>query len=525
MQPPASAISTVGNSEPSEASLLPAAASLRARFARGAIWSLIGTLVSQGLTLVASVVTARLLGKSEFGELGMINSTVGVFGMLAGLGLGLTTTKYVAEFRTRDTDRAGRIIGLTSTVALGSGGLIAIGIVLFAQVLATRVLNAPALASELRIGSILLLLNTLNGVQTGTLSGFEAFREIAQSNFMRGIASFPVMLVGVIVWRLPGAVWGLVVAAAIGWSLNHLFLRKKCRAAGVRLRLRGIWAEDSILWGFSLPALLADIAAGPAMWAANAILVNQKNGYSELGLFSAANQWRSALMFIPNILLQVALPILSSLDVDSSDSARSQFARTFEITQTLTLGIVLPLGVLLIFYSDYVIGFYGPQFSRGLPSLIGVALTVMIMGVSAASGPAIQASGRMWAGFTVNLIWGVVMLGLVWAYAPSLGAVALAFAPAAAYVVLAVVAFVILRAQLEKGVLLRAVAAMVWSTGAAAVALAVSPLVRHILGVPCFLVCVMVTLFVFSTAHTRHLLLSVLPVVKGFFARGRLLRS
>jgi len=45
--------------------------SLRARFAKGATWSLIGAVISQGLALVASVIVARLLGEVGFGELGM----------------------------------------------------------------------------------------------------------------------------------------------------------------------------------------------------------------------------------------------------------------------------------------------------------------------------------------------------------------------------------------------------------------------------------------------------------------------
>lgn len=484
--------------------------SLRSRFARGAIWSLIGTLISQGLILSASIVTARILGKSGFGEFGMINSTVGVFGALAGLGLGLTTTRYVAQFRTKSPDRAGRIIGLTSVVAAGSGGLVALATCAFAPFLADHFLNASTLAEELRIGSLLLLLNTLNGVQTGTLSGFEAFKDIAHSNFIRGLASFPLLIVGVVKWGLPGAVWGLVAAAAIGWLLNHFFVRKNCRTAGISLRLRGISGEGSILWGFSLPAVLSDISVGPAIWAANAILVHQKNGYAEMGLFSAANQWRSAMMFIPNILLQVSLPILCSIDVESSETARSQFARTFEITQTLTLSIVLPLGILLMFYGDIVMGFYGAQFSRAVPSLIGVALTVMIMGVSAAGGPAVQARGRMWTGFILNLIWGLILLCLVWLTAARLGAIALAWSPAIAYIVMAILTFLVLRSDLEEGALRRGLAAIIFSGLTAFASLALPPLLRHILAIPFLCLSALIILFFLSTHHTRHLLLSSL---------------
>jgi O-antigen/teichoic acid export membrane protein len=482
--------------------------SLRSRFARGAIWSLIGTLISQGLTLLAFIVTARFLGKAGLGELGIVNSTVGVFGTFAGLGLGLTTTKYVAEFRTKDAERAGRIIGLTSMIAAASSGLVAIGICLFAHPVATHILNAHELAEELRIGSLLLLLNTMNGVQTGTLSGLEAFREIAQANCLRGLIAFPLMIIGVVSWGLPGAVWGLVASSAVAWSLNHLFLRKKCRKAGISPHVSGIRHEFPILWSFSLPASLAEVAVGPAIWAANAILVNQTNGYAEMGVFSAANQWRNALMFIPNVLLQVALPILSSLDVDSSDSARSRFSNTFEITQTLTLAVVFPLGVLIMFYGDIVIGFYGAQFSNAFPSLVGVTLTVMIIGVSAAGGPAIQARDRMWVGFGLNLIWGTILLSVVWFSAARLGALSLAYSPAIAYMVMAVLTFVVLGPDLEKGALSRGIGAIALSITAAALSLAIPPLLRHILATPILLLSFWTIVFVLSTRHTRHLLFS-----------------
>ncbi len=103
-------------------SALWAADSLRGRFARGAVWSLLGALMAQGATLAASVITARLLGREQFGEYGMIQSTVGMLGIFAGLGLGMTATKFVAELRTRDPQRAGRIIALGTAAAVISGG-------------------------------------------------------------------------------------------------------------------------------------------------------------------------------------------------------------------------------------------------------------------------------------------------------------------------------------------------------------------------------------------------------------------
>ncbi len=141
--------------------------SLRQRITRGALWSLTGAVISQALALAASVITARYLGKEGFGEFGIIQSTIGMLGTLAGLGLSTTATKYVAQLRTTDPDRAGRIIALGSAIALSSGSLLSAASFLFAPLLAARTLNAPQLTMELRIASGLLVLNALNGTQTG----------------------------------------------------------------------------------------------------------------------------------------------------------------------------------------------------------------------------------------------------------------------------------------------------------------------------------------------------------------------
>ena len=80
------------------------------RLAKGVFWSMAGAVISRGLGIVSSVVVARTLGKVGFGELGIIHSTVMMFQLFAGFGLGLTATKYVAEYRGTDPQKAGRII-------------------------------------------------------------------------------------------------------------------------------------------------------------------------------------------------------------------------------------------------------------------------------------------------------------------------------------------------------------------------------------------------------------------------------
>jgi hypothetical protein len=49
------------------------------RLAKGAFWSLVGTVLSRSLSVIASILVARMLGKVGMGELGIIQNTVAAF--------------------------------------------------------------------------------------------------------------------------------------------------------------------------------------------------------------------------------------------------------------------------------------------------------------------------------------------------------------------------------------------------------------------------------------------------------------
>src|SRR5688500_10249953 len=105
-------LTPVVRSEPNQA---------RRRLAVNASWTLLGTVSTYATTALGGILAARILGPAGFGELGVIRSTVVTVGVLAGIGFGLSATKYVAELRQLDPRRAGRILGLLMSVALVLG--------------------------------------------------------------------------------------------------------------------------------------------------------------------------------------------------------------------------------------------------------------------------------------------------------------------------------------------------------------------------------------------------------------------
>ncbi|MDE3136086.1 MAG: oligosaccharide flippase family protein [Acidobacteriota bacterium] len=404
--------------------LLPSG-SLRARFALGAFWSLAGATLSRGSLLAASVVCARLLGEAGFGALGMIQSTVGMFGVFAGLGLGLTATKYVAEFRRSDPEHAGRILRLSATAAFCAGLAMAAALILAASFLSRTVLAAPSLAEPLTLGAGLVFFGAINGAQTGALAGFEAFATIARVNLWSGVLSFPLIALGVLSDGLAGAVIGMVAALGVTWLLNQRALARECSLAGVPRMTEGCGREWPILHQFSLPAFLASVIVAPGLWLSSALLVRQPHGYAQLGLYTAADKWRLLILFVPTSVSTTTLPVLASLYGEGDGRG---FRGVFRANLLVNTGLALVAALLVSLFASPILAIYGHGFRQGGAVLVVLAFAALPGALNTVLGQPLVAARAMWWRLAFDLVLVGSLVGLAWILIPRYGALGLASA-------------------------------------------------------------------------------------------------
>jgi O-antigen/teichoic acid export membrane protein len=388
-----------------------------------------GAVISRGLMLLALILVARMLGKTGYGQLGMIQSTVGMFGVLAGFGLGLTATKHVAEFRKSDPLRAGRIIGLSGLVALTTGSLMALGLFIFAPWLAEHTLNAPHLSGPLRISAAMLFISALNGAQTGALSGFEAFKTIAHVNLLAGLLAFPMLVIGAYFGGLAGAVWAMTINLGINWLLNHLALRKEAARHGVPLTFRTCTRELSILWRFTLPAVLGGVLVGPANWACSALLVNQPRGYGELGVYNAILCVKQVPEMVLAMLMAPLLPMLSeSFGKGDSHSYNKMLRYAF----ALSLCVVVPISLVQAAMPTLTLLPYGQDYQGHTSVVQWLMFHAVLVGLFQPFGSMLASMNRMWFGFAYNLSWAAAFMLLAYLFVPRYGGSGLAVALAMA---------------------------------------------------------------------------------------------
>lgn len=395
------------------------------RLIKGMSWTILGTFFSKAFMMIAAVAAAKILGVEEYGQYGMINSTVLMFSSFAGLGLAATATKFIAEYKAMDHVRAARIYSMVSLIGLLSGAIMLVLLFLFSDYLANTQLKQPELSILLKISSILLLTNTVNTIQIGILSGFEDFRNIAKFTLINGIIAFLLNILLTNIWGLKGLVFSNVIISVIMFLIYRIGISKNLKSFQIKFRLFGFSKEIKVLWEFSLPSMLSGVMIGPVTWLSNSFIISTSSGYYEMGIFNAANQWRNLLLFIPAAIGNVLLPLII---------ANKNNSNVERVNILLGWIIVLFISVPILSFPELISVIYGSQYnSNEFKVVISlIALTCCIFSFNDGVGRQIISNNVMWFGLVNNLFWAIIFLLVTYICIP-LGAIGLATAYFSSY--------------------------------------------------------------------------------------------
>ena len=414
-----------------------AASSIAKRLARGSMWGLLGSASSRILVLLAMILVARILGKVSFGEFGMIQATLGVAGLMAGIGLGNTGTRFVAQHASTNPVQAGRIIGLVNGVSWLAILLFA-GIILFSSSeIADLILGAPHLDAALSWGVLLMAANVLRGVQAGVISGFERFDLVAKLNILEGIVSIIAMVTFARIYGVVGVLLGMALGGGLAWLAGQLCLRAVLLKDNITIRYRGSFKDWRILSTFSLPSLMANLVATPVLWFCMAMVARSQNGYAEMGIYNAAYQWHGPMIFIPMILMSTSIPLLVQ---EWESGNKNNFRKVTLWITALTLTIAVPPVLLISTLSPWIMSLYGEDFSEGWLILVLLLAAAPFHALTNISTGALLGMNQAWRVFGVNVLWGVMMLSMTFSLVPSFGITGLALAFLLAYAVQAMTA-------------------------------------------------------------------------------------
>ncbi len=406
--------------------------SLRRGLAVGAFWTMAGSACSRGLVLATYVIMARLLGKTVYGQWSLVQAAVNTFALLGIAGLGMTVTHHVASYRSIDPARAGRILclclltaGVTVSVATACGAALS-------GVVARDILNTPALHSTLLVGCLLLFSMALCQVAQAALAGFEDFAGLAGNNLAQGV----LLLVSAYPLTKAMGLNGAVLAIGASWFLAMVLglwrVRRNCRRLGVPLGLGGIWQERSVLKSFALPFLLGDGVGVLAMLLSQSAVGRIPGGFASLGGYNASAQWRDILLFVPDSLRRIALPILSRL---RGHGHGDEYVRAVWVNVVLNASLAALAAIPLMILSPWILSFYGPGFSADWPVMVVLLAAGVFQALRDVLLQVTTSLGRIWSNALVALAWAGTLAAVTLIGLPRYGVMAFAAGLAAAMLV------------------------------------------------------------------------------------------
>jgi len=400
--------------------------SLRARFGSGFLFSLLATSFNGGSTLLVNIIIANLLGRKAFGEFAIVQNTILTFSSVASLANGFTATKYVAEFRSVDKERTGRILGLCSSLSLAMGSAFTIILFVGAPWLAEVVLKAPYLSTGLMLAAAAVFFNVNNFYQTGVLAGLESYPAIARAGMIGGTMYFILCAGAATIWGLDGALAGLTISGGIQWLALRFFLRRECSQQRIVANYRCMGKEHNIFFTFAVPAALSGFSTMPALWLANTLLVQQSGGYIQMALYAAANNLRVLGLLLPGLLNNVAMSLLNNA---RGLGETERYRKMFWGNLAVTTGVALAGGTIVVLAGPTFLAFFGRDFGEGYPILLVLMGAMVVEALMLAFYQVVQSQGRIWLSFFLIVLprdWTIVLLAYV--LTPAHGAMGLALA-------------------------------------------------------------------------------------------------
>ena len=271
--------------------------------------------------------------------------------------------------------------------------------------LASNTLAAPNLAPILRISSLLLIFNTIVGIQAGSIAGFGAFKDLARIALFQGVISASLTVTGVYYFGLIGAVTAMVVNSIINLILYKITINNLIKSFKIKIDYIKSWKEKDIIWKLSFPTMLSSIMVGPIIWIANIIIINTPGGYGQLGIFNAANQWQTILGFLPVVIGGVLLPMVSA-NINKEN-------KTLEVVNVLSGWIIVIIIALpLITFPEIISLFYGQNYSSNvfLKTITLMMLVSCILSYKDGIARKLIAKNLMWWGFISNMVWGILFI-------------------------------------------------------------------------------------------------------------------
>lgn len=365
----------------------------RNRLIADSFWSIFGSVVGYGLSLISGIILARYMGDETYGEFGMVKQMLIYMCIVATFGMGITSTQFIARATNENEKIRYTISALLISTAFSS--ILALILFLFSAKLAIF-LGSEAFQTPLHITALALIFCSTYTTGTGLLSGLKLFKSITLIKVIYGLS----MLIGCVAlfycFGLNGAVWGLTISYLSVSIACLLIIKHHLVLTG--LTFDNLKRDSYMMMTFSIPIVLHETVYGLMNWILM-LVIAKLSDYSQLGLYTAAAIWGSTIMFIPTAMRSVALSHLSS-SMKNKYSHHIILKRLVFIT---ALSVIIPMCI-IVTCSGFIQSLYGSDYI-GLSKIISITcISCVFNAIIFIVTQELTSKGKNWPVFISRLI-------------------------------------------------------------------------------------------------------------------------
>ncbi len=300
---------------------------LRHKTVRGMTWSIVGSIVSQGITFLVGIVLARLLSPSEFGLIGLVTIFTTILGAIADSGF--TSALIRKKEVTHEDYNTVFFFNLMVSV------LLALLLSLSARGIATF-FDSDALVPLLRVMSLVVIVDALCIVQRTHLTRAIDFKSLSKVAVIAALISGAI---GLVCAYLGCGVWSLV-AQQLSRQTVIMLLLWVCNRWKPQLRFS--YASFKELFGYGSKMLAAGLI--DTIWKqAVSVVIGKFYTPANLGQYTRAIQFAN----LPSVNLmdtiqRVSFPVLGSIQ-DEPERLKSAYKRLIRISMFISFCLLFAL--------------------------------------------------------------------------------------------------------------------------------------------------------------------------------------
>lgn len=363
-----------------------------------------------------------------------------MFVVLGSAGAGTAASKFIAEYRaTGNKEGIARIFKLSYIFAIVLAVVITLGVLIFSRPMARSTFGNPDLAIDMQLGAILLFFSIIYTTQNGVLGGFENFKAIAINTLIASAFEACGIITGSYFYGVSGAILGYGLSLLVWCLINEYSINKCFREADVERHGVQIRRSDfSIIWKFAIPASLNSLMVAPSFWLIKTMLTRY-DGSAALGVYEAADQWKVIILFAPNAIANILMPIFSNI---LGAKHENSYKRLLRVSVFLNGGISLVLGLGIWIFKDIIMRMYGAGFEN--PEVLMVlCFSTVFTSMAQVLTLSLVSEGKVWISFFFNALWAVLLIGLSYFFLEEgLGTLSLCLANIIAYTIHFILQFI-----------------------------------------------------------------------------------